>query len=178
MLHMTALFGLIMALISPTVADSTTVAPAVAVESSEHQCLALNVYWEARSESDMGRQAVAAVTLNRVENSAFPDSVCAVVTQGGERRNRCQFSWWCDGKSDQPKNAEAWTEARQVAWAALNEDLSDPTGGALFYHASYVKPSWAKRMAKIGEHIFFADPRLQRLQARAAKNGTLIASLN
>ena len=116
------------------------------------QCLALNVYWEARSEPLRGQQAVAAVTLNRV---------CDVVVQGGERRNRCQFSWWCDGKNDEPKDRIAWQSAQQIAWSALNGDFEDPTKGALFYHATYVKPSWAQHMNKttrIGQHLFFANP--------------------
>ncbi len=136
------------------------------VEASSHdvraeQCLALNIYWEARSESELGKQAVAAVTLNRVNSKAFPNDVCGVVRQGGERRNRCQFSWWCDGKKDHPNDATAWDDAQQIARAALQGEVEDPTHGALFYHAAYVKPKWAKRMVKtrrIGLHIFFIDP--------------------
>jgi len=136
------------------------------VEAASHdvraeQCLALNVYWEARSESKLGQQAVAAVTLNRVNSQAFPNDVCEVVRQGGERRNRCQFSWWCDGKKDHPTDATAWGDAQHVARAALKGDHGDPTYGALFYHATYVQPSWARSMTKtrrIGQHIFFTDP--------------------
>jgi spore germination cell wall hydrolase CwlJ-like protein len=136
-------------------------APAVDLEAQN--CLALNVYWEARSEPELGQQAVAAVTLNRVKSEAFPNDVCAVVRQGGERRNRCQFSWWCDGKKDDPNEIRAWDNAQRIARAALtdqnnNQQMDDPTHGALFYHATYVKPTWAERMVKtkrIGQHIFF-----------------------
>ncbi len=74
-------------------------------------CLALNVYWEARSGSPEDQRAVAHVTLNRVASPDFPGSVCAVVRQGGEARDRCQFSWRCDGKPDRPENPEAWRKA-------------------------------------------------------------------
>ena len=84
-------------------------------------CLALNIYWEARSESLLGQLAVAAVTLNRVAAPAFPDSVCEVVFQGEERgRHLCQFSWRCDGLDDRPRNLVAWQEARRVARLALS----------------------------------------------------------
>lgn len=137
-------------------------APTVDLEAQ--QCLALNVYWEARSEPELGQRAVAAVTLNRVKSEAFPNDVCSVVRQGGERRNHCQFSWWCDGKNDDPNDTKAWDNAQRIAQAALidrnNQQIDDPTHGALFYHATYVKPTWAERMVKtkrIGQHIFFVN---------------------
>ena len=130
--------------------------------NAEFQCLALNVYWEARSEASMGQFAVAAVTLNRVANKRFPGTVCGVVRQGGaKRRNRCQFSWWCDGKSDIPTNNAAWQAAKSIAYTALFFDPPDPTDGALWYHADYVKPSWTRAMshtATIGRHIYYRKP--------------------
>ena len=68
--------------------------------SDDVRCLALTVYWEARSLSPRGHRSVAHVALNRVASDDFPESVCEVVYQGGETRYRCQFSWWCDGKAD------------------------------------------------------------------------------
>ncbi len=138
----------------------------------EFECLALNIYWEARSEPSLGQFAVAAVTLNRVAAPAYPDNICAVVQQGGEQRlNRCQFSWWCDGKEDTPKNDAAWSAARSVAYTVLFFDPPDPTRGALWYHADYVKPSWAKalsRVTKIGRHIYYREPmRVQKASGRA-----------
>jgi len=122
-------------------------------------CLALNIYWEARSESLLGRVAVAAVTLNRVAAPAFPDTVCEVVFQGEERgRHLCQFSWRCDGRSDEPSNPIAWDDARRLARLALSEGVADPTGGALWYHADHVLPQWAGEMAlhaRIGHHLFY-----------------------
>lgn len=125
----------------------------------ELKCLALNIYWEARSEPTLGRFAVAAVTLNRVSHKGFPDTICGVVHQGEERGlHRCQFSWVCDGKPKRPGNAKAWREAEHIAHTMLFLDLPDPTDGALWYHADYVSPGWAKAMARvtqIGRHIYY-----------------------
>jgi N-acetylmuramoyl-L-alanine amidase len=137
----------------------------------EIDCLALNIYFEARSESRLGKLAVAAVTLNRVAAPAFPDNVCAVVNQGEERgRHLCQFSWRCDGLTDTPANVAAWLDARSVAQQALTEPLEDPTGGALWYHADHVLPDWAyelRRQAQIGHHLFYGPgPRPPRPVAK------------
>jgi len=139
----------------PTAAQSPGTAKAL---NENLRCLALNVYHEARSESRNGQIAVARVTLNRVESKAFPDSVCAVVKQGGEKRHQCQFSWWCDGKSDRPANLRAWQRSLEIGKQVLANKAADPTKGALFYHADYVKPTWSKvfdRTARIGRHLFY-----------------------
>jgi hypothetical protein len=138
----------------------------------EFECLALNIYWESRSEPSLGQFAVAAVTLNRVAAPSFPDNVCGVVRQGGEDRlHRCQFSWWCDGKNDTPKDDAAWSAARFIAYTVLFFDPPDPTRGALWYHADYVKPSWSKalsRVTKIGRHIYYREPlRVQKVSGRS-----------
>ena len=125
----------------------------------ELECLALNVYWEARSEPWAGQMAVAAVVLNRVASPAFPDTICAVVMQGAERgRHRCQFSWHCDGRSDTPRNPTAWEKALKVARSALDAGHDDPSRGALWYHADHVRPDWSRQMAviaRIGRHLFY-----------------------
>lgn len=137
----------------------------------ELRCLALNIYWEARSEPLTGQVAVAAVTLNRVEDRRFPDEICNVVRQGGEiRRNRCQFSWWCDGKKDDPLEAEAWRRANTLARLTAAGVIEDPTGGAMWYHADYVDPYWAdakKQVTKIGRHIFYTLPKRAATQVSA-----------
>ena len=69
----------------------------------EQQCLALAMYWEARGEGRHGMIAVGWTILNRAKSENFPATPCVVVYQGGER-SPCQFSWWCDGKSDQPRD--------------------------------------------------------------------------
>ncbi len=142
------------------------------------RCLALNIYWEARSEPLDGQIAVAAVTLNRVRDARFPNEVCDVVYQGGEtRRHRCQFSWWCDGKKDEPLEAAAWQRANVLARLAKADVLSDPTDGALWYHADYVDPFWAhskEKLTKIGRHIFYRLPSDQEVSAQAVTGAPMI----
>ncbi|MGE5155099.1 MAG: cell wall hydrolase [Bdellovibrio bacteriovorus] len=128
------------------------------VQEESVRCLALNIYHEARAEPEKGQLAVAAVTLNRVASPAFPNSVCKVVKQGGKKRNGCQFSWWCDRHPDEPREAEAWRRALELSRKALGGEISDPTDGALYYHATRVKPRWARsfaRTGKIGRHLFY-----------------------
>ena len=125
----------------------------------EVNCLALNIYFEARNQPAEGKIAVGHVVMNRVANPKFPKSVCEVVQQGGDRRrHRCQFSWWCDGKTDRPRNQHAWNESVHIAQKIYVGFSADPTEGALWYHAEYVHPYWRKVMKpvrKIGAHIFY-----------------------
>jgi len=137
---------------------STATKPAGALDA-ETKCLALSVYWEGKTETREGQLAVAHTVLNRAKNPKFPDTICGVVTQkleGGKKG--CQFSWWCDGKRDEPKDDQDWQDAVDVARAAT-KDAGDPTGGALYFHSSRIKPpAWAvkrKRLARIGDHIFY-----------------------
>jgi spore germination cell wall hydrolase CwlJ-like protein len=130
--------------------------------SRQLECLALNIYWEAKSEPLAGKRAVAAVTLNRVLHPAFPKTICEVVYQGvGDGARSCQFSWACDRRPDRPRDAAAWAEARQLAHEMLYVDVYDPTGGALYFHATYVRPTWARsmvRLSRIGRHVFYREP--------------------
>ena len=129
-------------------------------------CLALNVYHEARSQPFIGQVAVAQVVMNRVRDDRYPDNVCDVVYQGQTYswkpdfpvRNRCQFSWYCDGKSDTPRDKEAWDKARLIAHGVYNGNLDDFVEGATHYHAHYVRPEWAETktmVVRIGDHIFY-----------------------
>jgi spore germination cell wall hydrolase CwlJ-like protein len=121
------------------------------------RCLALALYWEAKSEGPDGMRAVASVVLNRVAHPGFPSTVCAVVTQGGEQPP-CQFSWWCDGKSDRPTDLQAWRLARQIAHAALAKPPADRTRGALFFHNTSIATPWVRkreRTVQIGRHVFY-----------------------
>ena len=122
-------------------------------------CLALNIYHEARGEGMMGKYAVAHVVMNRVEHDRFPDTVCDVITQRRNNRlHQCQFSWYCDGRSDTPQDKDAWAEAQLIARDVLNEETDDITHGALFYHAHYVSPFWAEEFTQTvvyGTHIFY-----------------------
>ena len=133
--------------------------------ADEVNCLALNIYHEARNQPLVGKLAVAQVTMNRVEHDNFPDNVCAVVMQGFYTnnhpiKNKCQFSWWCDGKSDKPKDKQAWQQAQYLAYQLLDGLFVgiDLVEGATHYHAIYVKPYWIKKktmVRKIADHIFY-----------------------
>ena len=135
-------------------------------QPSEIECLALNVYFEARGEGELGRHAVANVTMNRVFDEAFPNTVCDVVRQGAmdgrkAKRNLCQFSWWCDGRSDRPVDQRAWTDSLEIAQSVYWDRSRDPTDGALWFHAQYVDPEWATafdRGPQIGKHLFYRRP--------------------
>jgi N-acetylmuramoyl-L-alanine amidase len=123
-------------------------------QSAQH-CLALAMYWEAKGEGADGMRAVASVVLNRVAHPAFPDTVCGVVKQGGESPP-CQFSWWCDGRSDRPVEAHAWATATRIAERALRSPPSDRTLGALFFHNISIGTPWAReRTVQIGQHVFY-----------------------
>ena len=125
------------------------------VDPKAQQCLALALYWEARGEGQEGMLAVTSVVLNRVEDGRFPDTVCDVVYEGGEY-GRCQFSWWCDGKSDEPTNQTEWSEVNGLAHTFLARKPQDPTDGALFYHATSIQRPWRRHLtAQIGNHIFY-----------------------
>ena len=121
------------------------------------QCLAKNVYFEGRNQPWVGQVAIAQVTLNRVKSLAVPNTICEVVRQ--KKRNICQFSWYCDGKSDQPKDVKDYDKATDVAIQVYSGTIPDVTEGALWYHATYIRrPFWAysmKEMVKINEHIFY-----------------------
>lgn len=121
-------------------------------------CLAEALYWEARGEPQLGMLAVGQVVLNRVKHRDFPDTVCQVVHQG-YGRSACQFSYWCDGKSDKPTNERAWNTANNYAAQVLMLDgTRDITSGALFYHADHISPQWSEareRTVHIGRHIYY-----------------------
>ncbi|MGD8430132.1 MAG: cell wall hydrolase [Ectothiorhodospiraceae bacterium] len=121
------------------------------------QCLARTVYFEARGDGVEGMEAVAAVVMNRVRHRDFPNSVCAVVKQGGETPP-CQFSYWCDGRSDRPGDAELWQIAQGIARRALAGELPDPVDGALFFHTEEAGSPFGGRrkyVGKVGSHLFY-----------------------
>lgn len=124
------------------------------------RCLTQAVYYEAAYEPLQGRRAVAQVVLNRMRHSAFPKSVCGVVYEG-VNRPVCQFSFTCDGSLKRKPSAAAWREAEEVAAAALAGYVEGSVGLATHYHANYVSPYWAPKLAKIskiGAHIFYRWP--------------------
>ena len=133
------------------------------VIADEVTCLAQNIYWEARNQSIQGMYAVADVTLNRVKDKRWPSTVCEVVKQRKNAGGKwvCQFSWYCDGKNDIPKDETGWATAQYVAGSILyGNKHRGLTEGATHYHASYVRPKWTRdrgmnHVGRIGAHIFY-----------------------
>jgi spore germination cell wall hydrolase CwlJ-like protein len=142
-------------------ADKQKVIAQRRVRLAEENCLARAVYFEARSESELGQLAVAKVILNRVKDPNYPKTICGVVYQGSGSRNSCQFSFACDGMPDDVKQPGAWANSKRIAQKAIAGDTQVAAiGSATNYHADYVKPRWArnmKRLIKIGHHIFYED---------------------
>ena len=135
----------------------------VEINHSDLECLAKNIYFESRGESIQGQYAVGLVTLNRMKSNKFPDTICEVVKQGrywnnNPVKNKCHFSWFCDGKSDNPKDKEAWGISVHIAQSLLLYTIEDFTEGSTHYHAMTVSPKWSRDMKEattIGSHIFY-----------------------
>ena len=123
-----------------------------AVDPKQHECLALNIYHEARGERVEGQIAVAQVTINRVDHDEWPSTICEVVYEPK------QFSWTHLVKQQTPQDNRAWRKARVIARDVMIGNVEDPTNGAVFYHANYVNPDWAEYMdlsKVIGNHLFY-----------------------
>ena len=139
----------------------------MAILETALMCMAFNIYHEARNESMLGQIAVGQVVMNRVWDKRFPDTVCEVVTEAvtykGTKKpvlHKCQFSWYCDGaKDDVNKDSKAWRYSLEYASIVLSGRIVlDITEGATHYHATYVRPAWAKtktRTTRIDRHIFY-----------------------
>lgn len=136
------------------------------------ECMATNIYHEARQESELGQRAVAFVVLNRVNSDHFPSTACDVIYQAETvphwktqlpipKRNRCQFSWYCDGKSDKINDKASYLKAERIAYEIMETygAVYDPTEGSTYYHATYVKPNWRHldRVVRIDSHIFYKE---------------------
>ena len=142
---------------------------------ADAECLAKNIYFEAGVESTAGKLAVANVTINRTADKNYPNTICGVVQEGIHYynaakdkhfpvRDRCQFSWYCDGLLDEPREGRTWESAQELAKRVLvnhyDKALIDITDGATHYHANWMEtyPSWSKKkkvMASIDRHIFY-----------------------
>jgi N-acetylmuramoyl-L-alanine amidase len=151
-------------------------------------CMVQNIYHEARSEGYAGMYAVAMVVMNRVQDDRYPNTVCGVIKQGPVReswktkqtkdpndgiyypiKHKCQFSWYCDGKSDEMYETDSFFKALQIAELVLINSISgyhngfyivDITEGATHYHTVHVNPAWRhdRGMAltgRIGDHLFY-----------------------
>ncbi len=134
-------------------------------EYPQAYCMALNIYYEARGSNLADRVGTADVVLNRVQDTRYPNTICEVVKQGlknddgSMRRNKCQFSWYCDGNHDRPQDEDLWVDAQMLAYQVVHENkYRGITEGATHYHATYVKPRWASTLqlvGRIGAHIFY-----------------------
>lgn len=145
---------------SPIEAARPFSAPTGSDYASALDCMTTAVYYEAGYESGEGQRAVAQVILNRMRHPAFPKTVCGVIYQGAPNPS-CQFSFACDGSLARAPAPAAWRRARQVAAEALRGYVMEGVGQATHYHADYVAPYWAPRLAKvkqIGAHIFYRWP--------------------
>ena len=152
-------------LISASAAQAQNVELYTAEQYPQHYCLAQNIYYEARGSNLADRAGVANVVMNRTKDRRYPATICEVVKQGEQdangnmKRNRCQFSWYCDGKSDVPGNQDLWIDAQMLAWEMIeNNKYRGLTEGATHYHATYVSPRWANDLqlvGRIGAHIFY-----------------------
>ena len=128
-------------------------------------CMAQNIYYEARGSSLADQAAVADVVMNRMQDRRYPNTICEVVKQGKKhasgqmKRNKCQFSWYCDGKSDWPTDKDAWHQAQQIAYLIIHMDrFRGITEGATHYHAHYVDPNWASSLqmvGTVGDHVYY-----------------------
>tara|TARA_B100000459_G_C8593675_1_gene208876 strand:+ start:916 stop:1437 length:522 start_codon:yes stop_codon:yes gene_type:complete len=136
--------------------------------NNEIFCMAQNIYFEAGNQPLAGKVAVGQVVLNRLEHSNYPGTMCDVIYQAKWKenwlgnmhpiRNQCQFSWFCDGKSDEPEISPTWYESLKVARDIVQGGYPDITEGATHYHNDKVNPYWADSLNQtviINNHIFY-----------------------
>ena len=142
---------------------STASASSQTEHDKQLDCLAEAIYFESRGETFLGMLAVGTVIMNRVEHKKFPNTICSVVYAGRHRngkplRNKCQFSYYCDGKPEHLKDSFAKTESYNIANFVMVGARVGHLSKALYYHASYVNPSWPyKRLLVLGTHIFYGE---------------------
>jgi len=133
--------------------------PKDSFSARQRKCLAAGIYFEARGEPVLGQKAVAQVILNRVRNPTYPDSICGVVYQHKHKRNRCQFSFACDGIKDRIGSPKHWDIAKQIANDGIDGKYwLKSVASSSHYHADYIWPRWGRtmrKMTKIGRHIFY-----------------------
>ncbi len=124
------------------------------------KCLADAIFFEARGETLAGQYAVAEVVINRLNSKKFPNTICGVVTQGGITRNRCQFSFYCDGKPDSIHETDTYAKVMKVAHNAITDNYRPLTQGSTYFHSLHVKPKWSdifRHTVTVGNHKFYAN---------------------
>jgi spore germination cell wall hydrolase CwlJ-like protein len=160
-------------------------------QARQLDCLTQAVYYEARGEIPAGQAAVAQVVLNRVRHPAFPKSICAVVYQGAEVGHGCQFSFACDGSTEEAREPSAWRRAQKIAGRALSGYVMAQVGNATHFHVTSITASWdgMLKVAEVGAHVFYrfggahglpnaftAKPR-EELAAAGQNNTPIIAAM-
>jgi N-acetylmuramoyl-L-alanine amidase len=132
-----------------------------ALHARNIDCLARNIYHEARGEPTVGQYAVAEVTMNRRASGLYPRTVCEVVYQQNWDPIRGRYVGafsWTEFDSLPPPRGAHWRQARAIAEAVYAGKRVPEVQGALFYHANYIRPDWAKDkkvIARIGRHVFY-----------------------
>lgn len=130
----------------------TNVVAAAVLAATPLDCMAMNIYHEARGESRLGQIAVGHVTLNRVKSRLYPNTICKVVYQYR------QFSWTQDKISDKPKYKKLYEKIKLLSVDIMKGKYKDPTFNAMYFHTKQISPRWmnkVKRTAIIGNHIFY-----------------------
>lgn len=133
--------------------ETTPQAPqsAPAVDATELECMTKVVHREAGNQSRAGKLAVAHVVLNRIRSNRFPSKVCDVANQPGQFFKLSSYN---------PRRDTAmWAAAHEVALAALTGEAEDTSKGAMFFHATYVRPDsffrTRERLVQLQDHIFY-----------------------
>ena len=181
-------------LVTSFVVSASAITPVADIQPAEHkhfvyglhkkqaECLAQNMYHEAKNQGFAGQLAVALVVINRVKDHRFPNTICEVVHQGPVKeswktkgknvpdheriyypvRHKCQFSWWCDGIKDTVKklDKDLYDDIYSMSMSLVTGEAKvvDITEGATHFHADYVRPAWRKtktRTIEIEDHIFY-----------------------
>lgn len=143
-------------------------------DAAQLDCLARNIFFEARGESAKGKEMVGFVVMERTKSPHFPNTICGVVEQANMNSNgkiikhQCAFSWYCDGRNHSydfsaPTRAKAWAQSYAIAKLIVTGKLKAPAfmHGVTHYHANYVHPYWAKDhkdyrlVARVGDHLFY-----------------------
>jgi spore germination cell wall hydrolase CwlJ-like protein len=132
------------------------------VTPNEMECLSKNIFYEAGVEDELGKFAVAQVTLNRVKDGGFGSNFCKVIYAKNRIKGKttCAFSWTCK-RYNEPPSGPLWKESQRVAEQFVRESIRlRPIQDALYYHSTDVDPYWAddsKRIYRVGKHIFYTD---------------------
>ena len=177
-----------------SLALSYEVETGVSVNEHELKCMAQNIYFEGRAEPLMGKVAIGHVVMNRVASDRHPNTICEVVHEGPHReswktrgkdvadedrkffpiRNKCDFSWYCDGEKDIiwvsymdgtpiEANATAWRDSIHMALLVMHGEIKDNTKGADHYYNYHISsPYWVGSMTHTvyhGNHRFMKEKR-------------------